>query len=111
MTNFIEVTPGEILKEEFLEPMGLSQYRLAKELGVSAICISQIIHGKRAITVETGLLLDKFFGLSEGFWFGIQRDLDLFKAKRVMKKKLAKVKTFVFENKCNTLENNANNDL
>lgn len=66
------VTPGELLKEEFLTPMGISQYRLAKEIGVPAQRIGQIIAGKRAITADTDLRLCRFFGLSKGYWLRAQ---------------------------------------
>jgi addiction module HigA family antidote len=69
-------TPGEILLEEFLEPMSLTQYRLAKEIGVPQIRISEIIAGTRAVTVDTGLRLSRFFGMSDGFWIGLQLDHD-----------------------------------
>ena len=74
-------TPGEILLEEFLKPMGITQYRLAKEIGVPQRRIGEIVAGKRAVTVDTGLRLSKFFGMSEGFWTGLQLDYDSAKAK------------------------------
>jgi len=66
------VTPGELLREEFLEPMGLSQYRLAKEIAVPAQRISEIVAGKRAITADTDLRLCRFFGFSSGYWLRAQ---------------------------------------
>ncbi len=69
-------TPGEILLEEFLKPMSLSQYRLAKEIGVPARRIGEIVAGKRSVTADTGLRLSAFFGTSEGFWTGLQDDYD-----------------------------------
>ena len=66
------VTPGELLTEEFLKPIGLSQYRLAKEIGVPAQRISDIVAGKRAITADTDLRLCRFFGLSNGYWLRAQ---------------------------------------
>lgn len=69
-------TPGEILLEEFLKPMDISAYRLSKDIGVPQIRISQIIAGKRAITVDTGLRLSRYFGLNDGFWTGLQLDHD-----------------------------------
>lgn len=69
-------TPGEILLEEFLKPMGITQYRLAKEIGVSQRRIGEIVAGKRAVTADTGLRLARFFGTSEGFWTGLQDDHD-----------------------------------
>ncbi len=72
MSKLKPVTPGEILLEEFLKPMGLSQYRLAKEIGVPAQRISAIVSGKRAITADTDLRLCRFFGLSNGYWLRAQ---------------------------------------
>lgn len=66
------ITPGELLKEEFLEPMGISQYRLAKEIGVPASRIGQIVADKRAVTADTDLRLCRFFGLSDGYWMRAQ---------------------------------------
>ena len=71
------IYPGEILLEEFLEPMGISQYRLAKDISVSPRRINEIVHGKRAITPDTALRLSRFFGLSERFWINLQRRYDL----------------------------------
>ncbi len=72
MKKLNPITPGEILLEEFLKPMGLSQYRLAKEINVPAQRISEIVHGKRAITADTDLRLCRFFGLSKGYWLRAQ---------------------------------------
>lgn len=66
------ITPGELLLEEFLKPMGVSQYRLAKEVGVPPQRISEIVAGKRSITADTDLRLCKFFGLSNGYWLRAQ---------------------------------------
>lgn len=71
------VHPGEILMEDFLKPMGITQYRLAKEIGVPQRRIGEIIAGKRAITPDTGLRLSRFFGMNDGFWIGLQTDWDL----------------------------------
>ena len=68
--------PGEILLEEFLEPMGISAYRLAKDIGVPQMRISEILSGKRAVTVDTGLRLSRYFGLNDGFWTGLQLDYE-----------------------------------
>ena len=76
MRNIEAVTQGELLKEEFLEPMGISQYRLAKEIGVPAQRIGQIIAGKRSITADTDLRLCRFFGLSNGYWLRAQAAYD-----------------------------------
>ncbi len=72
MTRLKPVTPGELLLHEFLEPMEISQYRLAKEIGVPAQRISEIVAGKRAFTADTDLRLCRFFGLSNGYWLRAQ---------------------------------------
>ena len=71
------VHPGEILNEEFLLPMKITQYRLAKAIGVDARRIHAIVHGERSITAETALLLSRFFRNSAGFWMGLQSQYDL----------------------------------
>ena len=83
MRELNPVTPGELLHEEFLQPLGISQYRLAKEIGVPAQRIGQIIAGKRSITADTDLRLCRFFGLSKGYWLRAQAayDLELTEAK------------------------------
>lgn len=77
MKKIPPVHPGEILQEEFLEPLDISQNRLGKELGVSPRRINEIIHGKRAITADTALRLSRYFGNSASFWLGLQMDYDL----------------------------------
>lgn len=72
MRKLKPVTPGELLREEFLAPMGISQYRLAKEINVPPQRISEIVAGKRAITADTDLRLCRFFGLSNGYWLRAQ---------------------------------------
>ncbi len=84
--------PGEILLHEFLEPMGITQYRLAKEIGVSQRRIGEIVAGTRAITVDTGLRLSRFFGTSEGFWTGLQLDHDAAKARDELAETLDRIK-------------------
>ena len=71
------IHPGEILMEEFLEPLGVSQYRLAKDISVSPRRINEIVHGKRSITADTGLRLARFFGTTERFWLNLQVRYDL----------------------------------
>ena len=71
------VHPGEVLLEEFLEPMGISQYRLAKDIDVAPGRINQIVHGKRAITANTALRLSHYFGTSARFWLNLQTGYDL----------------------------------
>lgn len=76
--------PGTLLRSEFLEPMNVTPYRLAKEIGVPLTRIAAILNGKRSITADTGLRLDRYFGLSEGYWLGLQHDFDLRAAKRAL---------------------------
>jgi len=71
------IHPGEILMEEFLEPMGISQYRLAKDISVPPRRINEIVHGKRSITADTALRLGRFFGMSPLFWLNLQTRHDL----------------------------------
>jgi addiction module HigA family antidote len=71
------IHPGEILQEEYLEPLGLSQYRLAKETSVPPRRINEIVRGTRAITADTALRLSRFFGTSERFWLNLQARYDL----------------------------------
>ena len=71
------VHPGEILMEEFLRPLGVSQYRLAKDISVPPRRINEIVHGKRAISADTALRLSRYFNLSERFWLNLQARYDL----------------------------------
>lgn len=71
------IHPGEILSEEFLEPMGISQYRLAKDISVPPRRINEIVHGKRSITADTALRLGRFFNMSPQFWLNLQTRYDL----------------------------------
>lgn len=75
--RLVPVHPGEILLEEFLKPIDMSQYRLARGIGVPPRRINEIIHGKRAVTPDTALRLSRFFGLSDGFWINLQARYDL----------------------------------
>ncbi len=84
--------PGEILLEEFLKPAGITQYRLAKEIGVPQRRIGEIVSGTRSVTADTGLLLSRFFGMSDSFWIGLRLDYDAANAKDVLKDTLAKIK-------------------
>lgn len=71
------ITPGEILEEDFLKPMGLSQYRLAKDIGVPARRINEIVKGERAITADTALRLGRYFKMTAQFWLNLQSHYDL----------------------------------
>ena len=92
MTKLKPVSPGELLSEEFLKPMGISQYRLAKEIGVPAQRIGAIVAGKRAITADTDLRLCKFFGLSDGYWLRAQAAYDTEIAQDVLQDTLKHIK-------------------
>jgi len=86
------IRPGEILLEEFLKPMGISQYRLAMVIGVPDRRINEIVHGLRGITADTGLRLSKFFGLSDGFWVNLQTRYNLEVEKEQIAEALEKIK-------------------
>lgn len=94
MKKLAPIHPGEILLEEFLKPMDISQYRLAKEIGVPPQRIGEIVAGRRAITADTDLRLCKFFGLSEGYWLRGQARYDTETAKELLTGVLAKIRTW-----------------
>ena len=91
MSKLKPVTPGELLKKEFLVPMSLSQYRLAKEISVPAQRISEIVAGKRSITADTDLRLCRFFGLSNGYWLRAQAAHDTEVTEEALADTLAKI--------------------
>ena len=76
-TKFAPVHPGKILLEELLNPYGISQYRLAQDIGVPPRRINEIVHGKRAVSADTALRLSRYFGLSERYWMNLQARYDL----------------------------------
>lgn len=88
MADFPPAHPGEVLREDFLKPLGLSQYALAKAIGVPQIRISEIVNGKRAITPDTALRLGRYFGTSAEFWMGMQATYDLEMARDQIGKKV-----------------------
>ena len=88
MTKLKNIHPGEVLLEEFLVPMGLSQNRIAREIGVPPRRINEIIHGKRSVTADTALRLARYFGTTEAFWMGLQADFDLEEARNRLGKRL-----------------------
>jgi len=92
MNRLKPITPGEILLEEFLKPMGISQYRLSKEINVPAQRISEIIAGKRSITADTDLRLCRFFGLSNGYWLRAQAAHDTEVAEQTLGEMIKKIK-------------------
>lgn len=87
-------TPGEMLLEDFLQPMGLSQNGLARAICVPPRRINEIVLGKRAITADTDLRLARYFGLSDGFWLGVQADYDLMERRRAIEADLARIRPY-----------------
>lgn len=90
MTKLANIHPGEILLEEFLKPMAISQNRIGREIGVSPRRINEIVLGKRSVTPDTALRLARYFGSSEEFWLGLQMDYDLEQARRALSHKIAR---------------------
>jgi antitoxin HigA-1 len=88
------VPPGEILAHEFLEPLAITPYRLAKSIGVPQQRLGEILAGRRSITADTGLRLSRFFGMSDGFWIGLQADYDMAKARASMGDALDRITPF-----------------
>ncbi len=84
------VHPGEVLRDMFLEPMGVTQYRLAKDIGVPPRRINEIVHGKRAITADTALRLARYFGTSADLWIGLQGRYDLDCARDLLNEKITR---------------------
>jgi addiction module HigA family antidote len=95
MGHLKPVTPGELLLEEFLVPAGLTQYRVAKEIGVPAQRIGEIVAGRRAITADTDLRLCRFFGLSNGYWLRAQAAYDTEVAEKELARALRRIKPWV----------------
>jgi addiction module HigA family antidote len=95
MAHLKPVTPGELLREEFLVPMGLTQYRVAKEIGVPAQRLGEIVAGRRAITADTDLRLCRFFGLSNGYWLRAQVEYDTEVAARALAGALRRIKPWI----------------
>jgi addiction module HigA family antidote len=88
------IHPGEILDEEFLKPLSISQYRLSKEIGVPPVRINEIVHGKRGITADTALRLAKFFGTTAEFWMNLQIHFELEVQRDVSAQQLEQIKVF-----------------
>jgi len=91
MNRLKNIHPGEILMEEFLKPLNISQNQLARDIGVSARRINEIVHCKRSITADTDLRLARAFGTSEGFWLGLQTDYDLEERRLIIGNSLDKI--------------------
>lgn len=98
MEKLVNVHPGEILLLEFLEPLEISAYRLAKGLRVSQTRISKIIKGRRRITADTALRLSNYFGSSAKFWLGLQNDFDIEEEKKKKEKELNEIKQYTAKN-------------
>ena len=95
MKKLPNIHPGEVLKEEFLVPMEISQYKLAKAIGVQPIRISEICAGKRGITADTALRLARALGTSPGFWLGLQADYDTEEVERANGEALSQIQRLV----------------
>ncbi|GHT60927.1 transcriptional regulator [Spirochaetia bacterium] len=93
MNRINPILPGEILEEDFLKPLGITAYRLSKEINISATRISEILKGKRKITIDTALRLSKYFGNSVEFWVGIQNEYEIRIEKDLLKMQLNKIHT------------------
>ena len=91
MKKLPNIHPGEILLEEFLKPMAISQNRIARDIGVPPRRINEIVHGKRSMTADTAVRLAKYFNVSDSFWMGLQSDYDVEQAHRSLGKKLDKI--------------------
>ena len=93
MSRLKNIHPGEILKEEFLIPLGISAYKLSQAIGVPQTRTSQILKGRRRITADTALRLSKYFGTSSRFWLGLQNDYDIEEEQENIKSELAQIET------------------
>jgi len=89
--DFAPIHPGDILLHDFMEPMGITQYRVAKEIGVSPRRINQIVHGERAISADTALRLSRYFGLTDQYWLNLQAHYDLQMAKEQLHEVLNRI--------------------
>ena len=94
MKTLPNIHPGEILNEEFLRPLNISSYRLAKETKMQATRISEIIRGRRRVTADTALRLAKFFGTTSDFWLGLQTEYDLREGKKKIGKELKTIRSY-----------------
>lgn len=92
MTKLKNIHPGEVLDKEFLQPMKISQNQIARDIQVSPRRINEIIHGNRSITADTSIRLAKYFGLSDGFFLGLQKDYDLEESKKEIGSKITDIR-------------------
>ncbi len=91
MKKLLNIHPGEILLEEFLKPMGISQNKIARDIGVPPRRINEVVHGNRAVTADTAVRLAKYFNVSESFWMGLQSDYDIEAARHNLGQKLDRI--------------------
>jgi len=91
MARLPNIHPGEVLLEEFLKPMGISQNKIARDIGVPLRRINEIVQGKRAVTADTALRLANYFDMSEAFWMGLQADYDLENVRKGLGKRLERI--------------------
>jgi len=96
MKHIKNIHPGEVLAEEFLAPMGISAYRLSKDISIPQTRVSQIIKGKRRITADTALRLSIYFNNSAKFWLGLQDDFDIEEEKRQLQTELKQIRRYTF---------------
>lgn len=94
MKRLRNIHPGEILQEEFLIPLGLTAYRLSKDIGIPQTRVSEILKGNRRITADTALRLSKYFGNSAKFWLGLQNDFDLEEEELMKSKEFSSIEQF-----------------
>ncbi|MGP8217794.1 MAG: HigA family addiction module antitoxin [Bacteroidia bacterium] len=95
MKKLKNIHPGEVLREEFLVPLGLSPYRLSKDIGIPQTRISEILHEKRRITADTALRFSKYFGNSAKFWLGLQDDFDIEEERKNKIDELRAIKKYI----------------
>ena len=93
MTRLANIHPGEVLQEEFLIPMEITAYRLAKDTGIPQTRISEIVRARRRVTADTALRLGKYFGVSARFWLGLQDDFDLEEERKTIEPELKAIRT------------------
>jgi antitoxin HigA-1 len=94
MKRLKNVHPGDILKEEFLLPLGLSAYKLSKDIGIPQTRVSEILKGNRRVTADTALRLSKYFGNTAKFWLGLQDDFDIEEEERAKSKELNSIEHY-----------------
>lgn len=94
MKKLRNIHPGEVLQEEFLIPLGLSAYRLSKDIGIPQTRVSEILKGNRRVTADTALRLSKYFGNSAKFWLGLQDDFDIEEEKQLKSKELESIEHY-----------------